>query len=198
MVALARLEAETHTYHRDADRPWLALLAPDVTRAIYVRQLVRAYGIERPIEAALQHTAHLPVVLGPRTRAGALRRDLVALDVGGLPDLARCWIAPFASVAEACGWLYVLERGARMYAMVAGHVLARIPPLADAIAYLDDAAAPERWRQLGKLLDDIVRSPRAEAQVIAAAHTAFRTVVDWYSTAPGGKAVPNETLRIGA
>lgn len=198
MAFLARLEAETHAYHRDADRPWLALLAPDVTRAGYVRQLARAFGIEQPIEAALQHTAHLPVMLGPRTRAGLLRRDLRALDVGGLPDLARCWIAPFASVAEACGWLYVVERGARIHAMVAGHVLARMPQLAHALAYLDDAAAPERWRELGSRLDEIARAPRAEAQVLAAAHTAFRTVVDWYSTAPTSEAVPNETLRIGA
>jgi heme oxygenase len=189
MPALARLEAETHGYHRDADAVWLALLAPDLTRRRYADHLARAYGFEQPLEAALVYTSHVTSLLVPRQRAPLLSCDLVTLDEP-VPS-ARCWIAPFTSVAQAFGWLYVVERSARVLSMVCGNILATHPELAPATLYLDDSTARGRWRALGVALDRIARTPKIEDQLAAAAHTAFHTVIDWYCAAP-------KDIRLGA
>lgn len=176
-------------YHAEADSPWRALLAPDLTRVRYADQLARAYGFEQPLEAALQHTPYVGSILAPRTRSGHIKRDLFALDYGALAAIPRCLIAPFPSLAEAFGWLYVIERSARMHAMIAGHVLARLPQLAHAVTYLADDDAQNRWRQLGTALDRIAWSSRIEDQVIAAAHTGMRTLCDWYAAKAAKPAV---------
>jgi heme oxygenase len=182
MRALARLEAETHAYHRDADAVWLALLAPRLTRGEYAAQLSRAYGFEQPLEAALRYTSHVASMLAPRQRAPLLECDLATL--AEPPPLSRCWIAPFTSVAQAFGWLYAVERSARVLSMVCGNVLATRPDLQLATMYLDDSAAQARWRALGVALDRIARGPRIEDPLVAAAHTAFHTVLDWYGVGP--------------
>ncbi len=181
MPALARLEAETHAYHRTADGVWLALLRADVTRQQYGDQLARAYGLEAPLEAALAYTPHLSSILPPRRRAKLLEKDLAALG-RGLPT-ERAWIAPFPALAEALGWLYAIERTARLHAMVCGNVLANRPELEGAIRYLDDRTSPARWRALEVALERIARNARIEDRVAAAAHSAFRTFIDWYSQA---------------
>lgn len=181
MPALARLEAETHAYHRTADGVWLALLRADVTRPQYADLLSRAYGIEQPLEAALAYTPHLSSILPPRRRASLLKKDLAALD-RALPA-TRAWIAPFPALAEAFGWLYAIERTARMHAMVCGNVLAHRPDLGDATRYLDDRGALGRWRAFDVALERIARNARIEERVAVAAHSAFRTLIDWYTHA---------------
>ncbi len=181
MLLLARLEQETRAYHRDADRPWLSLLAPDLSRGRYAAQLARAYGFEAPFDAALVNTPLLTSVVEPRLRGRLLSRDLFALDYGPLDCLPRAAIAPFASVADACGWLYALERSARLYPMIAGHILLRQPPLETALGYLQDDDAQQRWRELGAALDEIAHTPRIANQILMAAHTAFRTLTAWYA-----------------
>jgi heme oxygenase len=189
MRALARLETETHAYHRAADAVWLGLLSPRVTPREYAAQLSRAYGFEQPLEAALRYTSHVSSLLAPRQRAPLLECDLAALDEP-LPS-SRCWIAPFTSVAHAFGWLYVIERSARVLSMVCGNLLATRPELQQATNYLDDPTAQARWRALGVALDRIARTPRVEDPLVAAAHTAFHTVLDWYSGQP-------QRVRLGA
>jgi heme oxygenase len=189
MRALARLEAETYGYHRDADAVWLSLLSSTVTRAGYAAHLARAYGFEQPLEAALLYTSHVTSMLAPRQRAPLLGCDLVTLREPS--PAARCWIAPFTSVAQAFGWLYVVERSARLLSMVCGNVNASHPELQPATLYLDDSTALGRWRALGLSLDRITRTPRIEDQLVSAAHTAFHTVIDWYCTRP-------QDLRLGA
>jgi heme oxygenase len=181
MPALARLEAETHADHHTANGVWLALLRTDVTPERYAGRLARAYGIEQPLEAALAYTPHVSSILPPRRRASLLAADLRTL---GRPlPAARAWIAPFPGLAEAFGWLYVFERSARLHSMICGNVLANRPELGDATCYLDDRTALARWRALGVALDRIARTPRVEDRIVAAAHSAFHTVIDWYARA---------------
>jgi heme oxygenase len=187
MPALARLEAETHAYHRTADGVWLALLRADVTRQQYGDQLARAYGVEQPLEAALAYTPHLSSILQPRRRAKLLLKDLAALDHAVQPT--RAWIAPFPALAEAFGWLYAIERTARLHAMVCGNVLAHRPELEGATRYLDDRAALSRWRAFDVALERIARNPRIEDRIAGAAHSAFRTLIDWY-----GQAAPLQAI----
>lgn len=191
MPVLARLELETHAYHREADQPWLALLSPGVTRARYIEQLQRAYGLEQPLEAALGYTPHLSSMVAPRRRARLLARDLAVLDVSALAPIPRCWIAPFPSLAEAFGWLYVVERSARLHAMVCGNVIAHLPELGSACSYLNDGTAVSRWRELGSAVDRVARTPRIEDELLAAAHSAFRVLIAWHGTR-------RQALRLGA
>jgi heme oxygenase len=184
---LVRLELETHAYHRDADHAWLRLLNPFITRADYAEQLARAYAFEAPLEAALAYTPHLTLLIGTRGRSRMLAHDLAVLDYPAAKITPRL-IAPFPSVSEALGWLYVVERSARLFEMVRANVTARIAGAP--VEYLDDPEAAHRWDELGNILDRVARSPRITDQIIHAAHDAFRCALDWY--------VGEQALRRGA
>jgi heme oxygenase len=179
---LLRLDLETQAYHDDADAPWHALNEPSVSRRGYVQHLVRTYGFEGPLEAALAYTPHVADVLAPRMRSGLLAQDLIALDVSParLAHEPLCLIAPFPGLPDALGWLYVVARAARLQHGLLAHVRARHPELAHATTYLAASDAHARWRELGVALDGIARTPRIEEQVLAAAHGAFRCALDWY------------------
>lgn len=192
VLLLSRLDLETRVYHRDADAPWLALLSPALTRARYAAQLARAYGFEASLEAALIHTPLVASLVELRPRARLLAHDLFALDYGRFGALPRALIAPFASVSDACGWLYASERSTHMFPMVAGHVIATLPHLANAVSFLDDGAALARRDQLAAVFDQVAYTPRIANQIIAAAHDAFRAQLAWY-TAPA-----TEGVRAGA
>lgn len=184
---LARLELETHAYHHDADQAWLQLMTPFLSRVTYAKQLARAYRFEAPLEAALAYTPHAASLVGTRSRSHLLRHDLFELDypLGGLvPRL----IAPFPSVCQALGWLYVIERSPRLFEMVRRNVIARLPDAPT--AYLSDVDAEFRWRALGRVLDGVARTPQIRDQVVHAAHDAFRCSLDWY--------LGEQALRCGA
>src|SRR4051794_26032990 len=113
---LVRIDVETRAFHREADAMWLELVAPGRTpsRFNYMHQLVAMYGFDAPLEAALAYTPHLATFLDVTRwfRSGHLAQDLlnIGLSPKAIADLRQCMIAPFASVAEACGWLYVHQR----------------------------------------------------------------------------------------
>lgn len=184
---LVRLELETAAYHADADRAWLQLLLPFITPAQYAEQLARAYAFEAPLEAALAYTPHVTSLIGPRARSRLLAHDLFALDYPATRITPRL-IAPFPSVSQALGWLYVTERTARLHEMVRKNVAARLAGAPT--EYLDDPDAAQRWDELGDILDRVARTPRIADQVIHAAHAAFRCHGDWY--------VGEQALRHGA
>jgi heme oxygenase len=173
---LLRLELETHAYHRDADHAWLELMTPFLTRATYAERLARAYQVEAPLEAALAHTPHVTSFFGTRTRSSLLRRDLFELDYP-LRRHAPLLIEPFPSVCEALGWLYVIERSPRLFEIVRRNVVARIPDAPT--EYLTDHQAQARWNELTKVLDRVASTPEILAQIVHAAHDAFRCALDW-------------------
>jgi heme oxygenase len=184
---LLRLEIETQAYHCDADQAWLDLLQPFITRNDYAEQLARAYAFEAPLEAALAYTPHIVSLIGTRARSRLLAHDLFALDYPLVKVTPRL-IAPFPSVSEALGWLYVVERNARLFEMVRKNIAARLPDAPT--EYLNDPDAADRWLELGRVLDRVARSPRISDQMIHAAHDAFRCQLDWY--------VGEQALRRGA
>lgn len=178
---LLRLELETHAYHREVDQAWLDLMTPFLSRVAYAEQLARTYCFEAPLEAALAYTPHVASLdrdapaLGTRSRARLLRHDLFALDYP-LTRVAPRLIAPFPSVCEALGWLYVVERSAQLFDMIRRNVLARIP---DAPAeYLTDGGAGARWEHLGRVLDRVAGTSGLRDQIVHAAHDGFRCLLD--------------------
>src|SRR5437868_12190691 len=76
---LIQLNLATQEHHIAADAAWLELLVPGVTRARYVEHLIKVYGFEAPLEAALRYTPGLSSVIDVRPRAGLIAQDLMRL-----------------------------------------------------------------------------------------------------------------------
>ncbi len=186
---LERVEQETQAHHAAADAPWLALLAHDVRREDYVHQLVVTYGFEAPLECAFAYTAKLATVvdLRERTRSRRLVEDLLELGYSAsqLARLPQCLsIAPFEDVAEALGWLYVVERPTLQHTAVRRHLLQRLPEVRHGSSYLAAAGslATARWQALGVALDRFATSSAIADRIVDAADRAFRRWLDWVTT----------------
>ena len=182
-----RLDLETRPHHAAADAVWRELLAdPHVTDPDYAHRLVRVYGFEAPLEAALMYTPHLDafVDVKRRQRAGLIAQDLLAMDLhpSQVADLPGAGIAPFANAAEALGWMYVAERATGLHSYVRQHVLDRIPRLSNAVTYLSayETSTGSRWLELADALDRAARDERALDPIVLGAFDGFRCAIDWY------------------
>ena len=112
------------------------------------------------------------VDLAPRLFAPKLAEDLATL--GRFPDV--CPAHAFKGVAQALGWLYVVERGRLMNSMLHRHLVRRLPfessiarqlPRRLGLARAALAAARRRARPAG-------RNPTMCTQIINGALEAFR------------------------
>src|SRR5829696_4323508 len=158
---LTRLDVETRPYQASAEGLWRDLMEGSATPATYMHHLVRVYGFEAPLEAALAYTPGLSAVLDVRcrVRSGLIVRDLLELGIsaGKIAELPQSMIAPFATVAEALGWMYVSERSALLHDPVRRYLIARFPQLAGATSYLS-AASDARWNAFADVLEPYVRT----------------------------------------
>jgi heme oxygenase len=185
---LSRIDVETRAFHGEADAAWLRLVAPgqSPSRFDYIQQLVASYGLDAPLEAALAYTPHLEgfIDVAPRFRSGLFAQDLLALGLSPstIAGLRQCMIAPFANVAEACGWLYVHQRATLLYDAVRIELIDRLPDVADATSalHVHDGWIGMMWDELGASLDEIGCSATVEDRIIRAALEAFRTTLGWY------------------
>ncbi|HWO19890.1 MAG TPA: biliverdin-producing heme oxygenase [Kofleriaceae bacterium] len=194
---LARLDVETRAFHVSTDGVWRELTGRAATPATYMHQLVRVYGFEAPLEAALAYTPGIAAVLDVRgrVRSGLIARDLLALGISAanIAELPQCMIAPFASAGEALGWMYVLERAALLHDPVRRHLIARFPQLADATAYLA-AGTDARWNEFADALEPYVSTRALQQQVLGGARDAFRCALDWFG---GREALPRRRSLTG-
>lgn len=183
---LMQLNDATRRWHVDADEPWLRLLRPEVTRRDYLDQLVRMYGVEAPLEGACAYTPELlrEIDARPLARAGLIAQDLLALgvapaEVASMPQCAA--ITTFRDVAEALGWLYVVERTRLHHDQVRRHLARRVPDLADACNYLGrlEHAGVAHWQRFGAMLERFAAKPDVTGRVIEAADAAFACFVRW-------------------
>lgn len=180
-----RLEAETRGFHRAAEAGWRSLMTTEVQTRDYVDQLVRAYGFEGPLEAALAYTSHLDLLVDvhERFRAGFIAQDLLALGLrpAQVARLPQCVLAPFASPLEGLGWLYATERTSLMHDEVRRYLDVRLPHTREAAVYLTSGERHmrQRWIELGHRIERAVRSQRAFDELATGAHAAFRTWIDW-------------------
>jgi len=182
---LTRLNLETRALHPEADALWVELLSHGTTLDVYRSTLVAAYGFEAPVEAALSVTPGVSAVvpLRPRARTGFLVQDLLTLGytaswIARLPMC--CQIVPYRSVAEALGWLYVVERATLLHETVRRHLEVTQPSLR-ALSYLRayDGHTGQRWQELGQVLDRVATSDETAEQIVAAARDAFATQRAW-------------------
>ena len=183
---LVRLNLATRQWHADVDDGWLNLLRPTVSVADYLSQLVRTYGLVAPFESACRYTPGLAKLVdyGQLNRAGLIAHDLLALNVSP-SHLANVPICPsitvFNTVAEALGWLYVIERTTLLADGLLGHVHHMLPQVAGATAYLEAFAkrSSEQWLQFGRELDRALSDPQIARETELAACRAFRVAQTW-------------------
>lgn len=187
---LLRLNVETRAQHPEADDPWLDLMSVGGTSLRYLDHLVTVYGFEAPVEAALALTPHLSEVIAvrPRARSGFIVEDLLALGItpSKLARMPQCReILPFRDVADALGWMYVIERSTLLHEAVRLHIASRLPGIT-AWSYLNAyrGIASERWQGFGEALDSYAITPASGEAIVAAARAAFDRQRDWFATEP--------------
>lgn len=192
---LTRIDDETRSRGADADEQRLSVMNTPATTGTYRAFLLRVYGFEGPVEAALQVTHGLTDIIDLRARLHTrlLRSDVAALGVVDLTCVPRCTSIPqFGDALEALGWMYVIERGRMLNSILHRYLEERLPAVTLAAAtYLrSERSAGTRMRELGDTLDSVVQSDSDVDRVLVAAHGAFRAQAQWYSEAqPPGRLV---------
>src|SRR5262249_15472239 len=105
---LIQLNLATQDHHVAADASWLRLLVPTVTKRQYIEHLIRVYGVEAPLEAALRYTPGLSALvdLRSRVRSGLIVQDLMWLGMGAgrIAALSQPFVA-FSSPSWRPGWV---------------------------------------------------------------------------------------------
>lgn len=182
---LVKLGLETRRLHADVDEPWLDLLRPVTSRAEYAAQLVRTYGIVAPYESACRYTPNLSRLLPSLTNAGLIAQDLLGLglapsQVANVPQSHE--ITPFRGIAEALGWHYAIERACPLHEAVYHQLIARMPELAGASAYVAriDGHVGDTWQAFGRTLDRVGARTEVADEIIAAAIAALEVMRRWY------------------
>lgn len=170
---LERLDLETKVFHGTADSGRVALLG-NPSRARYADHLAKIYAFEAPAEDRWIRTPGLDSVIdvAPRLFAPLLANDLGTL--GRFPDVVPT--GAFRGVAQALGWMYVVERGRLMNSMLHRHLVRRLPfESSVAGSYMAGSGSLGlRWQQLGMALDSVARDTTMVAQIINGALEAFR------------------------
>src|SRR5262249_15136301 len=161
---LIQLNLATREHHVAADAPWLELLVPTVTKRQYIEHLIKVYGFEAPLEAALHYTPGLSALvdLRSRVRSGLIVQDLMRLGMGpGRTAALGQRFVTFSSTIEALAWMYVAERAPLLHGAIRRYLTLRIPELACASNYLSayDGVAGDRWSDLGNALEIISHVP---------------------------------------
>lgn len=171
---MSQLEYATRDHHMAADAGRIALLAGPLTRERYEDYLTKVYAFEAPIEARWQKIEGFESIIDirPRLRAGFLVTDLTTLGARAEHPAA----ATFVGVEQALGWMYVVERGRRMNALLHRHLIRRIPQVMTLAGNYLNASSPcgARWQQFGDALDRFANNHVIVEQLINAAHHAFR------------------------
>jgi heme oxygenase len=152
---LERLDKQTAVHRCVADADRLALTDNPATEHRYTAYLVRTYGFQAPLESAFAIMPELAahVDLSHRVWSGVLASDLVALGfpIEQILDAPVRTRAPFRTLTEALGWLYVAEQtrnGHQLLRHYLGTKLARLSR-ATCVARVTKA----QWVELGDALD---------------------------------------------
>jgi heme oxygenase len=187
---LMRLNTQTRALHADADWPWLELMSLEPSRTRYLDRLITIYGFEAAVEAALALTPHLTeaVQLRMRARSGLIVEDLLALGLSAskIARLPMCrQVSPFREIAEAFGWLYVLERPTLLFDTIRRYMTSHLPYV-HAWHYLSayDGVASLQWQELGSALDAYAITPASEGAIVEAAQTALLCLREWQASQP--------------
>jgi heme oxygenase (biliverdin-IX-beta and delta-forming) len=178
-----QLNMTTRQWHADVDQPWLSLSRATVSRAEYLAQLVRIYGLVAPFESACKYTPRVER-LAVRVRTGFIVQDLLSLGLSAnqIATVPLCGsITTFRDIPEAAGWLYVVERSMLLQEGVRRHLTEHLPEVSNACSYLSAFdRARDHWPSVARMLDRIAAQPDAATGVLAAANAGFATMRQWF------------------
>jgi heme oxygenase len=200
---LIQLGLATQELQVAADAPWLELLVPTVTKRRYIEQLIKVYGFEAPLEAALRYTPGLSALvnLRPRVPAGLIAQDLMRLGLGAgrIAALGQRFVT-FSSTIEALGWMYVAERATLLHGAVRRYLRSHLPDLDGATSYLAarEGIAGTRWSNLGDALEVVSDAPPAKQQLVCAAHQGFLAFCEWFEPRTARGSVGTQPCRSAA
>lgn len=194
---IERLNNETRAHHAEAESDFDVLFEAETTPRHYLMFLVRAYGFEAPLESTLGMTPNLERMIDvkERTKAGFIAQDLIALGLHPqqIAELPQCLTIPqFHEVADALGWMYVVERTTLAHSVLRRHLLTRLPHrMRNASNYLCSytGVVGSRWRKFGATLDDIAGEPEVADRVVCAANDAFRCQRRWIQQDSGDRRI---------
>lgn len=181
---LARLKRNAQSEHVAANIDRLSPLHLPPSADAYRDYLVRIFGFEAPVEAAVAATPGVAELLNleGRSHVRHLKADLVMLGVTNVEELPMCRAVPrFVSATEALGWLYVVEHNATLHAQVRRHIDKRLPTVASTYLAAGEQQGPARVQELAAVLDRFAREPQAARQVVEAVKLAFRRQRQWFA-----------------
>lgn len=181
---LARLKRNAQSEHVAANIDRLSPLHLPPSTDAYRDYLVRIFGFEAPVEAAVAATPGLAELLNVDSRSHVrhLKADLEKLGATQLEALPQCRAVPrFVSATEALGWLYVVEHNALLHPQVRRHVDKRIGTVASTYLAAGESQGSTRMQELGTILDRFAREPQAARQVVESVKLAFRRQRQWFA-----------------
>jgi len=196
------LKSETQSHHLRLEQR-LNLLQRVITLRDYRELLSRLYGIYAPLEPVLWRALDPlkeELSLARRKKAPLLSRDLAACGLKDADIVAiQRWreIAPFPSLPQALGHLYVLE-GATLGGQVIARHLRKILPLKKTAGlsffHSYGADASERWRQFRDVMTRHITTPAQQELAVGAALETFEAFDRWLNRDADGPALPAPTL----
>jgi heme oxygenase len=181
---LARLKRNAQSEHVAANIDRLSPLHLPPSADAYRDYLVRIFGFEAPVEAAVAATPGVAELLNLESRSHLrqLKADLATLGVPNVDELPLCRSVPrLISATEALGWLYVVEHNATLHAQVRRHIDKRLGTVAASYLAAGEQQGPSRIQELGAVLDRFAREPQAARQVVEAVKLAFRRQRQWFA-----------------
>lgn len=183
-AALTRLRSATRLHQCVADADRLALVGKPPSLPAYLSYLARMYGFDAPLESALNVAPELTarIDLSKRMKANVIGMDLCdqgfpAADLLGLP---HCALAPFQTLPEALGWLFVSEVNRSGHQLFRTYLARELPAVLQGASIAVTLTTAAEWRQLGALLDDVAASDACALDgVIEAAIHGFDCAHRW-------------------
>jgi heme oxygenase len=167
---LERLDKQTAVHRCVADADRLALTDNPATEQRYTAYLVRTYGFQAPLESAFAITPGLDahVDLSHRVWSGVLASDLVALGypIEQILDAPVRTRAPFRTLTEALGWLYVAEQTRNGHQLLRHYLATKLDRLSGISCV--PRVTKCQWAELDNVLDEAAPSEALEHAVLEA------------------------------
>jgi heme oxygenase len=195
--AITRLFAATTDVQRTIESE-IELVTDRVSWLDYRLYLFRMYGLHAPIERALGTTRGLTAVVEDAPlrnhKVALIAHDLIALGVDrrDLPELPRMAVPALHDLAEALGWMFVLESWTLGGAQLRTHLHKHLPlEIGSASAYLDcyGDEAVARWRELGSAVERYAARSGSDTidQIAAGAAECLHRLQRWFRPARYGR-----------
>jgi heme oxygenase len=170
LSVLERLDKQTAVHRCVADADRLALTDNPATEQRYTSYLVRTYGFQAPLESAFAIMPELAahVDLSHRVWSGVLASDLVALGfpIEQILDAPVRPRAPFRTLTEALGWLYVAEQTRNGHQLLRHYLATKLTRLSRVACVARVTKA--QWIELAGALDRALPTEALEQAIVDA------------------------------